>query len=156
MALYPLPSCVTPFPLGAIHQPPLNPNYVALALFLQKPKGSFGLVFFAKKKSNPDDLFSDETSNPPLAVKMIEKVRLVSTFQMFNAVREKQIMQLLTHPHIARLHGTFSDADCLYYVLEYLAGGNVYHWLWQARLQFDIERVRIYAACVADRSVRAI
>ena len=113
------------------------------------------MVFFGKRKSTPAPfhLPKDANDKPPMAVKLIEKVRLVTTVQMFNAVREKQIMQLLTHPHIAKLHGTFSDADCLYYVLEYLAGGHVYHWLWKARLQFNIKRVRIYAACVADRSV---
>jgi len=105
-------------------------------------KGSFGLVSMVSWKDKPD--------SDPLAVKQIEKKCLVKTGQMYNVVREKKIMQLLQHPHIAKLEGTYSDADSLFFVLEYLAGGHVYHWLWKARLKFTLKRARLYTACVAD------
>eukprot|EP00939_MAST-03C_sp_MAST-3C-sp1_P000671 g671.t1 len=106
-------------------------------------KGSFGLVFLAKRKAATDDA-------PPIAVKQIEKVCLVETGQQFNVVREKQLMQRMCHPHIARLWSTYSDRDSVYFVVEYLAGGHVYHWLWKSKLKFSLERTRIYSACVAD------
>eukprot|EP00940_MAST-03C_sp_MAST-3C-sp2_P001662 g1662.t1 len=106
-------------------------------------KGSFGLVFLAKRKAANADA-------PPLAVKQIEKVCLVETGQQFNVVREKELMQRMSHPHIAKLWSSYSDSDSVYFVVEYLAGGHVYHWLWKSKLKFSLERTRIYAACVAD------
>jgi len=90
-------------------------------------------------------------SNPkPLALKQLQKKRLVMTKQMSNVVREKQIMRKLLHPHILKLTGTFSDRNSLYFVLEYLQGGDVFSRLCKQGGRFDMRTTRTYAACVTD------
>ena len=70
-------------------------------------KGSFGLVYLARKKGSAAD-------STPFAVKQIEKDHLVQTGQQFNVVREKLIMHQMSHPHIASLFSTYSDPRSLY------------------------------------------
>ncbi|KAL8716397.1 MAG: hypothetical protein Q9220_000304 [cf. Caloplaca sp. 1 TL-2023] len=49
------------------------------------------------------------------------------------------------HPFITTLITTFSDRDCLYMLLDYCPGGEVFHYLRQAT-KFDINTARFYAA----------
>jgi len=104
-------------------------------------QGAFGLVSLAKTKG----------SDPvPYALKQLQKKRLLVTKQTANVVREKEIMQMLIHPHILRLTGTFSDEHSLYFVLEYLQGGDVFGRLCKMGGRFDMKTSRVYAACVTD------
>jgi len=69
---------------------------------------------------------------------------------MANVVREKRIMCVLLHPHILKLTSTFSDKHCLYFVLEYLQGGDMFIRLCKQGGRFDMKTSMVYAACVLD------
>ena len=104
-------------------------------------QGAFGLVSLVKTRAN---------DAVPYALKQLQKKRLLVTKQTANVVREKEIMQMLMHPHILKLTGTFSDTHSLYFVLEYLQGGDVFGRLCKMGGRFDMKTSRVYAACVTD------
>lgn len=104
-------------------------------------QGAFGLVSLVKTNGQ---------NAKPLALKQLSKKQLVMTKQMSNVVREKEVMQMLIHPHILKLTGTFSDDNSLYFVLEYLQGGDVFGRLCKTGGRFDMRTSRVYAACVTD------
>ena len=42
------------------------------------------------------------------------------------AIAEKQILEQISHPFIVKLHYAFQDASCLFLVLQFLGGGDLF------------------------------
>ncbi|DAZ95911.1 TPA: hypothetical protein N0F65_012622 [Lagenidium giganteum] len=64
------------------------------------------------------------------ALKVIEKQRVkrlrIRHPNIFNEINmEKEVLNRLRHPNIIRLYQTFQDDDNLYFLLEYLSGGEL-------------------------------
>ncbi|KAF4320499.1 hypothetical protein BBO99_00008053, partial [Phytophthora kernoviae] len=78
--------------------------------------GTYGVVKLAKHKP----------SGMSVALKVLSKEHVVATRQEKHILRERAVHLQLQHPLIARLYGTFQDDDCLYLVLEYLPGGELW------------------------------
>ncbi|KAE9101483.1 hypothetical protein PF006_g22660 [Phytophthora fragariae] len=78
--------------------------------------GTYGVVKLAKHKP----------SGTSVALKVLSKEHVVTTRQEKHILRERAVHLQLQHPLVAKLHGTFQDDDCLYLVLEYLPGGELW------------------------------
>ncbi|KAJ0400769.1 hypothetical protein ATCC90586_002045 [Pythium insidiosum] len=65
-------------------------------------------------------------SGASVALKVLSKEQVVSMRQEKHILRERMVHIKLRHPFIARLFGTFQDEDCLYLVIEYLPGGEMW------------------------------
>ncbi|KAL4139572.1 hypothetical protein PRIC2_003067 [Phytophthora ramorum] len=78
--------------------------------------GTYGVVKLAKHKP----------SGTSVALKVLSKEHVVTTRQEKHILRERAVHLQLQHPLVARLYGTFQDNDCLYLVLEYLPGGELW------------------------------
>jgi serine/threonine protein kinase len=65
-------------------------------------------------------------SGASVALKVLSKEHVVSMRQEKHILRERTVHIRLRHPFIARLFGTFQDEDCLYLVIEYLPGGELW------------------------------
>ncbi|TMW69754.1 hypothetical protein Poli38472_001910 [Pythium oligandrum] len=65
-------------------------------------------------------------SSASVALKVLSKEHVVSMRQEKHILRERMVHIKLHHPFIARLFGTFQDDDCLYLVIEYLPGGELW------------------------------
>lgn len=73
-------------------------------------------------------LVQNTTSKRFYALKSIKKADIQRSKQIEHIKREKEILQRLSqedNPFIVRLHGSFQDAASLYFVLEYLQGGEL-------------------------------
>lgn len=62
-----------------------------------------------------------------------------------NALVEKAILQKIKSPFLVRLHFAFQCPDKLYFVLDYLNGGELFYHLSQEK-QFPEKRAKFYAA----------
>lgn len=78
--------------------------------------GTYGVVKLAKHKP----------SGTSVALKVLSKEFVVTTRQEKHILRERAVHLQLQHPLVAKLYGTFQDDDCLYLVLEYLPGGELW------------------------------
>ncbi|RLN50054.1 hypothetical protein BBJ28_00026279, partial [Nothophytophthora sp. Chile5] len=78
--------------------------------------GTYGVVKLAKHKP----------SGCSVALKVLSKEHVVATRQEKHILRERAVHLQLQHPLVARLYGTFQDDDCLYLVIEYLPGGELW------------------------------
>jgi hypothetical protein len=65
-----------------------------------------------------------------VAIKMISRSHLVSSRSTSKSVqRELAILQLLYHPHLIDLRQVLQDSTYVYFVMEYLEGGELFHLL---------------------------
>lgn len=84
------------------------------------------------------------------ALKCLQKSAVVAYRQQQNVLSEKNIMEQADHPFILRLHKTFKDRDCLYMLLEFVQGGELFTLLHIRGGKLGDKEARFYAACVQD------
>eukprot|EP01137_Pigoraptor_chileana_P015135 Opistho-2@70693 len=99
-------------------------------------KGTFGKVMLASKKD----------TKTIYAVKIIKKsVVQINEQSVTHANTENRVLKLLHHPFLVRLECAFQTDDRLYFVMEYINGGEVYTHL-QRTGRFTEEKTRFYIA----------
>eukprot|EP00041_Stephanoeca_diplocostata_P033532 m.1110548 g.1110548 ORF g.1110548 m.1110548 type:complete len:392 (-) comp24357_c0_seq7:3230-4405(-) len=81
------------------------------------------------------------------ACKIISKDRVIKTRQIEHTMNEKNILFCTNNPFIVKLHDYFQDVKCLYFVLEFINGGEMFtHIQKQKRRRFTFEQTRFFAA----------
>ncbi|OIR57346.1 MAG: AGC protein kinase [Amphiamblys sp. WSBS2006] len=99
-------------------------------------KGSFGRVYLAK---DPEGMI--------VAVKTIAKTRISCKEELEALVEEKKTLRSTTdsrHPFLIQMHACFQDISRVYFVMEYVGGGDLMHRIQQRA--FTGEQTRQYAA----------
>ncbi|KDO28399.1 AGC/PKA protein kinase [Saprolegnia parasitica CBS 223.65] len=108
--------------------------------------GTYGVVKLARHRP----------SGRAVALKVISKEYIVSMRQEKHIVRERFVHMRLRHPFVTTLYQTLQDDNCLYLVLEYLPGGELYtvvHSETKSPIKLPqgglpMAAVRFYAACI--------
>ncbi|KAA0148901.1 hypothetical protein FNF29_06375 [Cafeteria roenbergensis] len=103
-------------------------------------EGAFGRVM----------LVQERTSGEVFALKQMSKARIVKTGQKKNVLNEKSIMMRLEHPHVIQLIKTFQDRDCLYMLIEFAQGGDLFGLLGRVGGMLTGKLARYYASVVAS------
>ncbi|KAI9168588.1 hypothetical protein H9P43_007961 [Blastocladiella emersonii ATCC 22665] len=100
-------------------------------------KGNYGKVMLATPKHGPADEY--------YAVKVIKKSSLVDEESIEHVLAENRVLQTLSHPFLVKLHASFQTPDRLYFVMEYVRGGEIFFHIVKER-RFPENRVRLYVA----------
>jgi serine/threonine protein kinase len=81
--------------------------------------GSFGRVHMVK----------DKKTNQYCAMKALIKAEVVQGRQVEHTVNEKKILEMIDHPFVVKLITTFQDSKHLFFVMEYIQGGELFTYL---------------------------
>lgn len=101
-------------------------------------KGSFGKVIMVAKKD----------TGKFYAMKVLNKKTIIERNELEHTRAEKNILQKLVHPFLVNLNYSFQTKDKLYFIMDYVNGGELFFHLQQDE-KFDEQRVRFYAAEIA-------
>ncbi|XP_055337252.1 serine/threonine-protein kinase Sgk1-like [Paramacrobiotus metropolitanus] len=103
-------------------------------------KGSFGKVLLARHRAE-DKLY---------AVKVLQKQQIRKNNEVRHIMSERNILlKNVQHPFLVGLHFSFQTPDKLYFVLDYVNGGELFHHLQRERY-FSEPRARFYSAEIAS------
>ncbi|CAD8183052.1 unnamed protein product [Paramecium octaurelia] len=99
--------------------------------------GSFGRVRLAKQKSN----------NKYVALKILKKIEILRLKQVDHIISEFNILKQVKHPFLIEMSGYTQDERYLYFVLEYIQGGELFTYLRNAGTVQN-EEAQFYSAQV--------
>ncbi|KAK6489029.1 serine/threonine-protein kinase Sgk1-like isoform X1 [Huso huso] len=103
-------------------------------------KGSFGKVLLARHKN--DEKF--------YAVKVLQKKAILKKKEEKHIMSERNVLlKNVKHPFLVGLHYSFQTADKLYFVLDYINGGELFYHLQRERCFLE-PRARFYTAEIAS------
>ncbi|XP_006631342.1 serine/threonine-protein kinase Sgk1 [Lepisosteus oculatus] len=103
-------------------------------------KGSFGKVLLARHKE----------SAKYYAVKVLQKKIILKKKEQKHIMAERSVLlKNLKHPFLVGLHYSFQTTDKLYFVLDYVNGGELFYHLQRERVFLE-PRARFYAAEMAS------
>lgn len=100
-------------------------------------KGAFGKVMLAQKKDN----------KKIYAVKVLKKQQIIELDQLEHTKAEKLILQHVNHPFLVGLEYAFQTPEKLYFVMEFMQGGELFQHL-RNQKRFSEDQAKFYAACI--------
>ncbi|XP_031752056.1 serine/threonine-protein kinase N2-like, partial [Xenopus tropicalis] len=83
------------------------------------------------------------------AIKALKKEHVLEKGNLDSVFHEKEILQTVSssnHPFLVSLHGTFQTESHLFYVMEYLPGGDMFDFI--RSVELEEPDVMFYTACV--------
>jgi len=98
-------------------------------------EGSFGKVFQVRKKD----------TGKIYAMKVLNKKTIIERSEVEHTKTEKDLLQRLVHPFLVNLYFSFQSTDKIYFVMDFVNGGELYSHL-QREKKFPEPRVRFYCA----------
>ncbi|KAL4510785.1 hypothetical protein ABPG72_004939 [Tetrahymena utriculariae] len=101
--------------------------------------GSFGRVRLAKQKSTGEYV----------ALKMLKKAEILRLKQVDHIISENTILSNINHPFLIKMIGFTQDDRFLYFVLEYVSGGELFTYL-RNKGKLDNPEALFYAAQVVS------
>jgi protein kinase A len=103
--------------------------------------GTFGKVW----------LVIDNINNTPYALKIQNKRELIESEQMYGVIREKNLMESLNHPFVAKLINAYQDEMNLYMVMKFVQGGELFNVIHTDKSDgVPEDSARFYAANIYD------
>ncbi|KAI0979613.1 hypothetical protein GJ496_007362, partial [Pomphorhynchus laevis] len=99
-------------------------------------KGSYGKVYLARHKSE-DKIY---------AVKVLDKSHIKRKNEIKHVMAERNVMvRVIDHPFLVKMHYSFQTIDKLYFVVDFINGGELFYHL-QIEQVFSETRARFYSA----------
>ncbi|OAY44703.1 CBL-interacting protein kinase 18 [Manihot esculenta] len=93
-------------------------------------QGTFAKVHYAR----------DIRTGTSVAIKIIDKEKIMKVGLMDQIKREISVMKLVRHPNIIQLYEVIATKTKIYYVLEYVKGGELFNKVAKSKLKEDVAR----------------
>ncbi|KAG6433526.1 hypothetical protein SASPL_105140 [Salvia splendens] len=93
-------------------------------------QGTFGKVYYARSLQ----------SGQGVAIKVIDKDKIMKVGIVNQIKREISIMRLARHPYIINLYEVMATKTKIYFVIEYAKGGELFNKVAKGKLQEDLAR----------------
>ncbi|KAK8950485.1 CBL-interacting protein kinase 18 [Platanthera guangdongensis] len=93
-------------------------------------QGTFAKVYYARSIS----------TSQSVAIKMIDKEKVLKVGLMDQIKREISVMRLVQHPNIVQLYEVMATKTKIYFVMEYIKGGELFDRIAKGRLAEDVAR----------------
>jgi len=100
-------------------------------------RGSFGSVYLVKKHDT-EMIF---------AMKVIDKSRIADDKEIVHIKNEREVMIHNSHPFLMKLHYSFQTRTALYFVMDYINGGELFFHI-KRGLRLNEDEVRFYSGQV--------
>lgn len=91
-------------------------------------QGTFGKVYYARST----------ITNQSVAIKVIDKDKVMRTGQAEQIKREISVMRLARHPNIIQLFEVLANKSKIYFVIEYAKGGELFNKVAKGKLKEDV------------------
>ena len=98
-------------------------------------KGSFAKVYLVRNKHN-QKLYS---------MKKLDKPFIKRNQQEQHIINERMLLSKVNYPFLVKLYCAFQDQEHLYFVMEFIQGGELFFHL-HREIRFDDEKTRFYIA----------
>jgi hypothetical protein len=124
-------SCLPPIIVPSHIETPINTNPGGLSLrdfdmIRTLGTGSFGRVHLVKYRQSPSTFY---------AMKVMKKSKIVELRQVEHTMNERNILARIKHPFIVDLFCTFQDAHHIYFILDFVVGGEIFSILRRAKVR---------------------
>ncbi|KAM6578418.1 hypothetical protein CsatB_030255 [Cannabis sativa] len=93
-------------------------------------QGTFAKVYYARSL----------VTNQSVAIKVIDKEKIMKVGLIEQIKREISIMRLVKHPNIIELYEVMATKTKIYFVVEYAKGGELFNKVAKGRLKEDVAR----------------
>lgn len=89
--------------------------------------------------------FANKGTNNLYAMKVLKKEEISEKQQEVHTKTEREILEKISNPFIVKLHFAFQTPDKLYFVLDFVNGGELFSHLRREKM-FAESRAKFYAA----------
>ncbi|KAL1290128.1 hypothetical protein HN51_058514 [Arachis hypogaea] len=93
-------------------------------------QGNFAKVYHARDLKTGDSV----------AIKVIDKEKILKVGMMDQTKREISIMRLVKHPNVLRLYEVLATKTKIYFIIEYAKGGELFNKVARGKLHEDMAR----------------
>ena len=73
-----------------------------------------------------------------VAIKVIDKKKIMKVGMMNHIKREISVMRLIKHPNVVQLHEVMASKTKIYFVLEYVKGGELFDKVAKGKLKEEV------------------
>ena len=101
-------------------------------------KGAHGKVLLCEKKTGEKGLY---------AMKILKKQHIIDSNQLEHTKAEKMILSHVNHPFLVSLQYAFQTDEKIYFVMEFMKGGELFQHLRRVR-QFSEDQAKHITACL--------
>jgi len=99
-------------------------------------RGAYSKVLLVSPKEDPSSFY---------ALKVLKKSHIVNTGQEKHTLLEKEILKDIRHPFLVRLYYSFQTQDRLYFVLDFVNGGDLFFHI-KKKMSLSEKHARFYGA----------
>ena len=75
-----------------------------------------------------------------VAIKIIDKEKILKVGMIDQIKREISVMRLIRHPHVVELYEVMASKTKIYFVMEYVKGGELFNKVSKGKLKQDDAR----------------
>ncbi|KAG9455218.1 hypothetical protein H6P81_008122 [Aristolochia fimbriata] len=93
-------------------------------------QGTFAKVYYARNIKTAQSV----------AIKVIDKEKVLKVGMMDQIKREISVMRLVRHPHVVQLYEVMASKTKIYFVMEYVKGGELFNKVAKGKLKEDLAR----------------